>query len=126
MIDQGLGLKVSPYDDLLVPSIVTRNTKWNYTFVFFHYTWWRAAPDDCSQWHNSYVTNMSCPPPPLQFHKNDADIYLCKYNYLTIYNYIWNYWNLNPCLCYNCVVSINTYKFIALFRISWMFIIHWS
>lgn len=63
MIDQGLGLKVSPYDDLLVPSIVTRNTKWNYTFVFFHYTWWRAAPDDCSQWHNSYVTNMSCPPP---------------------------------------------------------------
>lgn len=156
MIDQGLGLKVSPYDDLLVPSIVTRNTKWNYTFVFFHYTWWRSAPDDCSQWHNSYVTNTS---PPSNFIKMTL-IFICvnitinklfsfywpktcisgliifshEWEWLfktecyctLLIKYIWNYWHLNPCLCYYCVVSINTYKFIALFRISWMFIIHWS
>lgn len=78
MIDQGLGLKVSPYDDLLAPSIVTRNTKWNYTFVFFHYTWWRSASDDCSQWHNSYVTNtfVALTPPPSYFIKMTL-IFIC-------------------------------------------------
>lgn len=161
MIDQGLGLKVSPYDDLLAPLIVTQNTKWNDTFVFFHYTWWRSAPDDCSQWHNSYVTNTFSPPPS-NFIKMTL-IFICvnitinklfsfywpktcisgliifshEWEWLfktecyctLLIKYIWNYWHLNPCLCYYCVVSISTnslsfseyYECLSLFEVKLRF-----
>lgn len=43
--------------------------------------------------------------------------------------YIWNYWHLNPCLCYYCVVSISTnslsfseyYECLSLFEVKLRF-----